>query len=322
MVTIICPTYNEADSVEKVLEFLTKAGPEQKEIIIVDGGSTDGTPEKVVKWKSIFPNIKVLNNPNRYVPFALNIALKNSTGNPIIRLDAHTEYSEDYIIKILETFENTNADIVGGPMIKKGRTIFQRASAYATSSVFAIGNSKIHNTKFKGITDHVYLGAWKRDLFSEMGYFDERFVRNQDDEFHYRAKSRGKKIYMNPDIKSYYYPRKNLLLLIVQFFQYGKYKPLVLAKITSEIKLRHLVPPLFSLYLIILPFVLLSFATILPLFLYLILVIYYSFFNGLRIIEKLNCMLIFPSLHLAYGFGFIWGIRLIFKKNKKSLFID
>lgn len=317
MITVVCPTYNEASSIDKVLQFVSNAKPDVKEIIFVDGGSTDGTPAIIEKWCKELPNIKLLHNPHKYVPFALNLALKNSVGDPIIRLDAHTEYADNYFEQILNTFGRTGADIVGGPMLKKGETVFQRAAAYATSTIFAIGNSKIHNSRFEGETDHVYLGAWKRSLFSEIGYFDERLVRNQDDEFHYRARSKGKKIFLSPSIISYYYPRKNIIRLIKQYFQYGKYKPIVLAKINSEIKVRHIIPSLFILYLIILPFVLSFPALLLPLFLYLIVVIYYSFFNGLKLVEKLICLMIYPSLHLAYGIGFIAGIQLIFKKNEK-----
>lgn len=326
MITVICPTYNEEASIDKVLEFLSRARPDEKEIIIVDGGSTDKTLDIVRKWASKSGNIKILSNPHKYVPFALNIALKNSTGNPIIRLDAHTEYAEDYLIRILETFERTGADIVGGPMLKKGRTYFQKAVAYATSTKFAIGDSKIHDPGFEGETDHVYLGAWQRKLFSEIGFFDERLMRNQDDEFHYRARSMGKKIYLTPSVKSYYYPRRNLFLLMKQYFQYGEYKPLVLLKVFSEFKLRHIIPSLFFLYICSLPFISNFPIMILPFFLYLFILFYYSFINTLTLPEKFYCILIYPSLHLAYGLGFLWGGKLIFgryfKKSKKPLFID
>lgn len=309
MITVVCPTYNEEEHIENVLNFFVKAKPDEKELIIVDGGSQDKTLDIVKSWADKYPNIKLYNNPNKYVPYALNIAIKNSSGDPIIRLDAHTKYSNDYFEKVLETFQKTNADIVGGPMIKKGITDFQKAAAYVTSSPFGIGDSKIHQQNYNGYSDHVYLGSWKRSLFDEIGYFDERLHRNQDDEFHYRAKSLGKKIYLSSDIKSEYIPRKNFKSIIRQYFQYGLYKPIVLKKIRSEIKLRHLIPLLFLIYIFFIPILIFYHWTLIfPLILYLLLNVIFSLRNKDKIKIKLVTFLLFPLIHLSYGLGFLFGL--------------
>lgn len=309
MITVVCPTYNEEEHIENVLNFFVNAKPYDKELIIVDGGSADKTLDIIKDWMNKYSNIKLFNNPNKYVPYALNIAIKNSSGDPIIRLDAHTKYSNDYFEKILETFQRTNAEIVGGPMIKKGITDFQKAAAYVTSSPFGIGDSKIHKKDYNGYSDHVYLGSWKRSLFDEIGYFDERFHRNQDDEFHYRAKSLGKKIYLSSDIKSEYFPRKNYSSLIRQYFQYGLFKPLVLKKIKSEIKLRHLIPLFFLLYIFFVPILIFyNWTLIFPLILYLLLNVIFTSKNKNKIKIRLITFSLFPLIHLAYGFGFLIGL--------------
>lgn len=316
MITVVCPVLNEQEHIENVLKFFVNSKPDDKELIIVDGGSTDKTLEIVNSWTNKYPNIKLLHNPNKFVSFALNKAIKNSTGDPIIRLDAHTKYSEDYFEKILQTFQTIDADIVGGPMIKKGITDFQNAVAFVTSSPFGIGDSKIHRKNYKGYTDHVYLGAWKRSVFEQIGYFDENLIRNQDDEFHYRARSLGKKIYLNSEIKSEYFPRKNLKQLFNQYFQYGLYKPLVLKKIKSEIKFRHLVPPVFSIYLILSPIlILINIISLIPLFLYITLAIIISFISKDKIKVKLLSLVLFPTIHLGYGLGFLFGMKFINKKQ-------
>ncbi|NNG26305.1 MAG: glycosyltransferase, partial [Ignavibacteriaceae bacterium] len=193
MITAICPTYNESNYIEKVLKFFINAIPKDKELFIIDGGSNDGTKEIVNKWAEKYSNVHLLDNPNKFVPFALNIGISKSKGDPIIRLDAHTEYEDDYFIQIINTFEKSGSDIVGGPMRAIGKTAFQRAVAYCTSTSFGIGGSKIHQPEYEGESDHVYLGAWQRKLFKDVGLFDERLKRNQDDEFHYRARSLGKR---------------------------------------------------------------------------------------------------------------------------------
>ncbi|MCH7773376.1 MAG: glycosyltransferase family 2 protein [Bacteroidetes bacterium] len=308
MVSIICPTYNEVDHIENILKFFIESPPEEKELLIVDGGSNDGTKTIVEEWISKYSNIQMFENPNKYVPFALNIGIKNSNGDPIIRLDAHTEYAEDYFEQIIKTFNETGADIVGGPMNAVGKTNFQIAVAQATSTVFGVGDSKIHKGKYKGESDHVYLGAWRRKLFDEIGYFDERLNRNQDDEFHYRARSLGKRIYLNPEIKSYYHPRSSFSKLIKQYFQYGLFKPVVLRKIKSEIKLRHLIPSLFSIYILSLPLAFFSLFYLLPLFVYIFMDIYFSIRTKSNIKIVINSLIVYPVLHLSYGFGFLIGL--------------
>ncbi|MGQ9798935.1 MAG: glycosyltransferase family 2 protein [Ignavibacterium sp.] len=318
MITVICPVYNEEEYIENVIKFFIESKPVDKELILVDGGSTDRTIEIISRWIEKHKNIRLMHNKNKYVPFALNLAIKNSAGDPIIRLDAHTIYEKNYFEKILETFDKTNADIVGGPMRKIGSNDFQLAVAYATTSFFGIGDSKIHKIDYNGESDHVYLGAWRRNLFNEIGYFDERLIRNQDDEFHYRARSFGKKIYLSSEIISYYYPRKSFSSLFKQYFQYGLFKPLVLRKIKSEIKVRHLIPAMFSIYFIFLPLLFLySKFFLIPLLIYIITDFIFTTQSSGNFKQKLLVFVIFPIIHFAYGFGSILGLAKIF--NKKVL---
>ncbi|MEO8149856.1 MAG: glycosyltransferase family 2 protein [Bacteroidia bacterium] len=310
MLTAICPARNEEAFIENVIQFFLKAKPADKELFIVDGNSSDKTREIVSAYAKQYSNIHLLENPQQIVPFALNKAIKVSTGDPIVRLDAHTLYADDYFEKILETFAKTNADIVGGPMRAVGKTDFQKAVAYATSTKLGVGDSQFHDEHAEGYVDSVYLGAWRRNIFNEVGYFDEQMKRNQDDEFHYRAKSFGKKIYLNPEIKSQYFPRDSFSKLFKQYFEYGLYKPLVLRKVKSEIKLRHIVPSLFVLYLLLLPvsaYLLNEFA-LLPLLIYFALAILFAIRNKSGRTEKLFSMIIYPVLHIAYGSGFLIGL--------------
>jgi len=309
-ISIIIPCRNEEHYIKKVLEFFVRALPGNKELIIADGDSTDRTREIVAGYASTHPEIILISNPKRYVPFALNECIRKATGKYIIRLDAHSEYADDYFLKVIETFEKTGAEIVGGPMRAKGNTSFQRAVSACTSTVFGVGDSKFHDTTAAGYTDSVYLGAWQKKIFETTGLFDEEMLRNQDDEFHYRAKSKGMKIYLNPEIKSWYYPRSSFKPLAKQYFQYGLFKPLVLRKVRSEIKLRHLIPAAFVLYLLLFPFLSRSAPKliVLPLAIYFIIDVCFAFGRQKTFSEKICALAIYPVLHVAYGTGFILGL--------------
>lgn len=315
LITVLCPTYNEAENVEEIIRFFIQSKPDNKELILVDGGSTDGTIEIIQRWSNNYNNIVLLQNPNKYVPFALNIGIKNSSGDPIIRIDAHTRYANNYIEKILETFKLTNADVVGGPFRIEFKTILQEATAYVIKNSFGIGNSIVQNTNFEGWVDGVAYGAWKREIFSEIGYFDERLLRNQDDEMCYRCVKNGKKIYLNPGIKLWYQPRKSFLALSKQYLHYGIYKPLVLSKLKSLLKLRHLIPAIFVLYIILL-FIFHTGIFLIPLILYLFIILTVSLNNTKNIKVKLSIFSVFPTIHISYGVGFLLGTFFLGKLKK------
>ena len=310
MISVICPVFNESSYIKKVIDFYINALPIEKELFVIDGNSTDNTCEIVKQYIIKNTTIHLLHNPKRTVPYALNMAIEKAKGEIIIRLDAHTDYASDYFEKILSVFKNTNADIVGGPMrIAKGNTT-QNAIGYATSTVFGIGNSSFHFEDFEGFTDSVYLGAWKKNIFSKTGLFDVDLKRNQDDEFHYRAKSFGFKVYQHPEIKLYYHPRDTFYSLFKQYYQYGLYKPLVLKKIKSAMRLRHLVPSIFVLYLISLCvlFFIPFYYAIIPLLFYIIGDLYFSLRSKKELSEILAISVVYPILHISYGIGFMLGL--------------
>lgn len=312
LISVICPVLNEEKFIKNVLDFFIAAEPEQKELLILDGGSTDNTINVIKPYTDRFDNIKLINNRNKFVPFALNKGISLCRGEIVIRIDAHCIYAPDYFQSILKTFEDSNADIVGGPTRIIAESDFQKAVAFAMTSKLGIGDSKVHDINYRGLTEHVTFGAWKKVIFSEIGFFDERLIRNQDDEFHYRANASGKKIFLNPDIKLWYHPRENLLKLFLQYFQYGLYKPLVLKKIHSAFRLRHIIPSLFVLYLITIPFLVESLVWFLPILIYILLLIF-NVFKMKKQSVKIRLLLpfVFFVIHLGYGTGFIIGL---FKK--------
>ena len=308
-VSIIIPVLNEEKTLDEIFRFLFKNKERISEVLFVDGGSSDQSRE-LIKNKiknNGKPAIRLLENPNKYVSFALNIAIPECSGDIIVRLDGHTVYADDYIEKTLESFKNVDAQIVGGPMRIRWNTIKQKAIGLATTSSFGVGNSNFHFPEHDGYTDSVYLGAWQKDIFNTTGLFDEKLRRNQDDEFHYRAKSLGFKIYQNPEIKSWYYPRASYRELFKQYFQYGLFKPLVLKKVNSEIKFRHVVPCIFVTYLLLLP-ALLMYANIfiIPLMIYVILSIVFGIKTGRR--HFIPVMISFFVIHFSYGLGFVVSI--------------
>jgi len=306
--SIVCPVFNEKDYIDDLLIFLGKVSPSPDEIFFIDGMSTDGTRAIIEKAIKKWPKIQLISNPDKLVPFALNLAIPLCTSNIIVRLDVHTKYAEDYFARILATFEKVDADIVGGPTRTAFKSPFQEAVAHIFNTPLGMGNSSVHNVEYNGYTDSVTFGAWKKEMFENTGLFDTRLKRNQDDEFHYRAKSMGFKIYQNSDIKLWYYPRNNWNGLFKQYFQYGLYKPVVLFKIKSALSIRHLVPSflvLYSLSLIVISF--LRPILLMPILIYFLLILIVTLNSRSSIEAKMFIPFAFIAVHFGYGLGFILG---------------
>ena len=215
MVSIIIPCRDERRFIEKcLLSIIANDYPKESlQVLVVDGMSEDGTREILNQFSGKYPFIKMLDNPKKIVPVALNIGIKQARGNVIIRMDAHNVYGKDYISKCVKYLRKYNIDNVGGICITlPGRnTLLAQSIALALSHPFGVGNAHFRiGLKGPKYVDTVPFGCYKREVFEKIGLFDEDLVRNQDDELNVRLQRNGGKILLVPEIVSYYYARDSL----------------------------------------------------------------------------------------------------------------
>ncbi len=339
--SIIIPVLNEERFIEECIESVVSNTDdiEKMEIIIIDGGSEDTTVEIVKKISSKYQNVILLHNPKKITPISLNLGIKESSGEFIVRLDAHALYSKNYVNKCIQVLENSDENIgnVGGFIETKSTnsSIFSRAVSLCLSSIFGVGISKFRISKptKKEFVDTVPFGCFRRSLFDELGFFNEEEPRNEDLEFNQRILRADKKIILDPDIHSTYFSRSTLNKLFSQQFDNGKIVTNKYRGKESFHKLRHFVPLLFFTYLLSIPFFSLFETTyfteanlyLYPGFLYLILNVSFSIFIALRNKD----ILLFPSLifvffviHFSYGLGSFFGLFQIEKKVSLQEFLE
>ena len=196
MISVICPIYNEERYIGKCIDSVLEQdySKEDMEVLFVDGMSTDRTREIVVEYAGRYPFVRLLDNPGRIVPAALNIGIGAAKGEVIIRLDAHAIYPKNYFSVLVRKLNELRADSVGGVCrtLPVRDTSVCRAIAMALSSSFGMGNSyfRIGATK-EMCVDTVPFGCFRREVFDKIGLFDEELVRNQDDEFNGRIVKNG-----------------------------------------------------------------------------------------------------------------------------------
>ncbi len=187
-VSIVMPVRNEADYIQQSLSAVMEQDypTELMEVIVADGCSTDGTRQVFSQFQEHFPRLRLIENPKRIVPAALNLAIAQARGEVIIRVDGHCEIAPDYVSVAVETLQRTGADMVGGPMRAEGKDHLAKAISLTTSTPFGVGGARFHYTNKEEYVDTVYLGICWKSLYQDIGGYDDEMVRNQDDEFSYR----------------------------------------------------------------------------------------------------------------------------------------
>lgn len=326
LLSVIIPTYNEEKYISQCIESLLKQDyPEENtEILVVDGMSSDRTREIVKSYIEKYPYIKLLDNPHRIVPFAMNAGIENASGEFIIRLDAHASYPEDYFSALMKYAKRHNTDNIGGICITevKNNTKKSWAIKKVLSHKFGVGNATFRTgTSNPQIVDTVPFGCFRRDVFERFGKYDERLVRNQDIELNKRITKGGGKIMLIPEITCTYFARETFTGLAKNNYKNGFWNILTVyyTKNFQSLSLRHFIPLLFvlSLFLPILLsvfyFNLFLFALLsLALYTFALLIICFSISRH-RVWKVFYLFPAFMLLHLSYGIGSIAGIFKILK---------
>lgn len=292
----------------------------QMEVLIVDGISTDSSLEIIESYVKRYDFMRMLTNPQRTAPFAMNLGIRQAHGDYIIRMDAHAKYASNYISRLIQWSKKLSAGNVGPVCITdvKNKNPKSVSIMSVLSQRFGVGKSLFRlGVKEVIEVDTVPFGCFKKEMFEKCGLYDERLTRNQDIELNKRIKRAGGKIYLVPDVECVYYTKENLRDLGKMSFENGRWNILTIYHTGTfdALSVRHYLPLLFvgSVFLPAIlsifapPLILLSLASCL---LYLITVVSISFLmhrkNSATSVKYL--ILAFTTLHFSYGVGSIAGV--------------
>ena len=333
-VSVIIPCRNEEGFIAKTLDSIINSDYDMNdvEILVVDGMSDDKTREIVTAFTQEYAMIKLIDNPQRTVPYAMNYGIEASSGDVIVRLDAHSIYPKNYISELVYWLKKLNVENVGGvwDTTAANDSLEAQAVAYSTAHPFGIGDAqyRISEKTEPYEVDTVPFGCYRRDVFDKIGLFDTDLTRNQDDELNARLIENGGRIFLIPTLHITYFARENFSKLFKMFYQYGYFKPLVNLKLKKPATLRQFVPPLFVLFLF---FGVLSFFFSKVLFSLFVVVLFVYFALDVSVSYKLakehkNIKLLpylatsFFLIHFAYGYGYLKGIVdfVFLKKHRKK----
>ena len=244
-VLVVIPCLNEARHIEGLtLQLLEDAETIDAEIVIADGGSTDGTREIAQRLSQAHPRITFLENKRKIQSAALNqaVELHGRDDAFLIRVDAHCIYPAHYCQTLLQEQAKAGADSVVVSMIAEGETCFQRAVAAAQNTRLGNGGSAHRLVTSGRYADHGHHALMRVSAYRTVGGYDESFSHNEDAELDLRLGSAGFKIWLAGAAPIIYLPRRTPKSLLRQYFNYGMGRAKTLFKHGKRPKLRQSLP--------------------------------------------------------------------------------
>ena len=318
-VSVVIPALNEEEHIDKCLRSILEGSlpPEDVEIIVADGGSTDRTHEIITKLADRHPNLRLIDNPGRTAPTGFNAAIRTSHGDTICLDSAHGYLAGDYLELCLNKLDEGGFDAVGGSetvIAEEGNPQAKVCSAILDSR-FGTG-SAYRNATQEGPTTIPNAPVYRREVFEQIGLFDERLVRNQDNELASRLAAAGGKMWVLPGAKAFYYNRATVKGLLRQNFRNGLYGMLAWRINPGCFRLRHAIPMLFVLFLLIgIPLAsCVSGVARVSVLLLMTLYAAIAVFEGIRASTRHGALMsvvlppMFAALHIAYGLGTLAGV--------------
>lgn len=243
----VVPALNEELAIEACLRSLMEgyAPDDRPDVIVADGGSTDRTREIVARVAGEFPNINLIDNPERFQSAGINRAVAEcaqARHTVLVRADAHATYPPRYLQRVAEAVEGQGIASVVVPMDAKGRPGFPQGAAWIVDTPLGSGGSAHRGGTRSGPVDHGHHAGMRIDWFQKIGGYDPAFSHNEDAELDYRLRQAGGEIWLDADLRLDYRMRDSLRALMRQYWNYGRGRARTVLKHRLRPRLRQLIP--------------------------------------------------------------------------------
>ena len=326
-VSIIITARNEEKYLPMLFEdILNQTFPLQNiEVVLMDSNSTDNTRLVMEEFKKNNEtlSVQIVTNERQIQAAGFNEGVKHATGDVVLKIDAHSRIPADFVQKNVDEIL-AGAYVCGGnrPTIVDSADDFSKTLHIVEESALGSSIANYRKSDVKRKVNSIFHGMYRKEVFDKVGLADERLLRTEDNEFHYRVRKAGYDIIFNPEIESYQYIRPTFTKMIQQKFANGYWIGLTSHVCRDCLSLFHFGPGVFvATFLVLMMLTLVSFVPLLTVvFLYLLAVLGLSIFEISK--QKFNpTLLLIPfimiAIHFAYGVGTIkgWIFGFEFKKE-------
>jgi len=326
-VSIIITARNEEKYLPMLFEdILNQTYPLQNiEVVLMDSNSTDNTRKLMKEFKNNNESlsVQIVTNERQIQAAGFNEGVKHATGDVVLKIDAHSRIPQDFVQKNVNEII-AGAFVCGGnrPTVVDSDDDFSKTLHIVEESALGSSIANYRKSNVKRKVNSIFHGMYRKEVFEKVGLADERLLRTEDNEFHYRVRKAGYDIIFNPEIESYQYIRPTFTKMIQQKFANGYWIGLTSHICRDCLSLFHFGPGVFvATLLILMMFTPISFIPLLTVFgLYILAVLGLSIFEISK--QKYNhTLLLIPfimiAVHFAYGIGTIkgWIFGFEFKKE-------
>lgn len=253
-ILVAIPTLNEERFIASTLDSMMADYPLMRDVSIVvcDGGSTDRTVEIVEDYARKFPNISLIDNPDRVQAAGVNLAV-NCCAQPhheiLVRVDAHARYAPGYVFRVADSLLEHDAAALATVMDSVGDTCFQKGLAWIAGSKMGAGGSGHRGGGKSGYVDHGHHAGFDLGALRAVGGYDPEFTANEDAELDHRLREQGGRIWLDAKIRVDYVVRSSLAKLTRQYWRNGRGRAQNLRKHRVRPRLRQMLPPVMVLTL-------------------------------------------------------------------------
>jgi glycosyltransferase involved in cell wall biosynthesis len=213
-VSVIVTVKNEASSIGTLLDSLSQQTVTPREIVIVDGGSTDGTVERIEQYRKQLP-IKLLVREHANISQGRNEAIAAADGEIIASTDAGVRLVRNWLELTRPMEEDASIDIVSGFFLPEPRSVFEIAMGATVLPVEA----DIAPERFLPSSRSV---AFRREAWEKVGGYPEWLDYCEDLVFDFALKDAGYEFSFAPEAVAYFRPRSSLQAFWHQYFQYAR----------------------------------------------------------------------------------------------------
>lgn len=213
-VSLICPIYNEKDSISDLINSMISQSKKPDEIIFVDSFSTDGTVGIIKEFSKKYKFIKLIQEKSN-IAKARNIAIKNSKYNIIAATDAGSKLDKSWLENITKPFEGESVDIVSGGYIATSNGGVEDYLAMITVKPLEEWDEKTFLPSGRSI-------AFRKKVWEEVGGYPENLYTGEDTLFDLNLKKKGFKFKLQKSAMVYWRGRNTIKKFAKQFYLYGK----------------------------------------------------------------------------------------------------
>jgi glycosyltransferase involved in cell wall biosynthesis len=325
-VSYVVPVLNEEATIwGTVASIMAQDYPGESEVVLVHGPSTDATGEVLRRIVAEHSNVRVLDNGKPSTPVSMNAGIAHTSNPLIVRVDAHASLPPDYTSRMVQALLEHDAVNVGGRMLAKGSTPFQRAVAWAYNSPYGLGGGVHHRDTGAGPAETAYLGVFRRTALVRVGGYDDALTRAQDWELNKRLREDGGVIWFEPDVPVDYYPRANFRSLVKQFWGSGRWRGMLMRADFAGSPLRYFAPAALVIVHVLAALMvvtgtvlaitgqdsglsIVAAAVVLPLCYLVAVVVVAATASSLAVRDRANLAVVLPTMHFSWGAGNALGM--------------